>query len=216
MHARNVAAITPKNGKTTSLDYGKRRARLCVDVSSRRGALARRRSRVRLHNQVGPPMFTNTTQLPVDMSYEGARVFRLFDYQQVDIAVGAHVASGYGPEENDLIRLGAADDTVNDVVQRLTAERSAIQRGLVSPYGEAAKGETRGKWAEVKLHTSAALGTMARLYGSPRSTCVGQVGSLIPRGDSGRKAPLERWPRRYDRKKRRKQRAVPSWSAARR
>ena len=92
-------------------------------------------------------MFTNTTQLPVDMSYEGARVFCLFDYQQVDIAVGPHVASGYGPEENDLIRLGARDDTMNDVVQRLTAERSAIERGLVSPYGEAAKGETRGNCA---------------------------------------------------------------------
>ena len=169
-------------------------------------------------------MFTNTTQMAVDTSCEAAHVLRVFDDQEVDIAVGPHVASGYGPEENDLIRLGAADDTMNDVVQRLTAERSAIQRGLVSPYGEAAKGETRGncarrsklKWADVKLHTGAALGTMARLYGSPRSTCVGQVGSLIPRGDSGRKAPLERWPRRYDRKKRRKQRAVPSWSVARR
>ena len=162
MHARNVAAMTPKGGKTTSLDYGKRRARLCVDVSSRRGALARRRSRVRLHNQVGPPMFTNTTQLPVDMSYEDARVSCLFDYQQVDIAVGPHVASGYGPEENDLIRMGARDDTMNDVVQRLTAERSAIQRGLVSPYGEAAKGETRRNCARrSKLK-----------WGGRRSNCI--------------------------------------------
>ena len=35
----------------------------------------------------------------VDTSCEAAHVLRVFDDQEVDIAVGPHVASGYGPEE---------------------------------------------------------------------------------------------------------------------